>query len=454
MKLKVLSIGRQLEHECIEQAPFGAAPVLTDYDAVIMDPDAVRATWFEVQPREDNSLFTNMTMYGGLGRRIDAVIEQKLGESSDFLGKGGVIVCYLRPVGEVLILRKSIGRNEVDFHHSIYAWLPDLGGQMGSIVRPGRGSNVLMHDTKHHFSQFIRAFSGRPEFGFQAYVNQSPTFAPIAVNGGGHPVCFEMSLRGGRVVFLPAFDTDDKRKEAGVLVQCVRGMLVNAEASEPPTWVAGYTVPGQGQHANEIAALEEEIANLQDRKGRLEGQEQELAQLRCLLYEQGKFQLEPVVRRALRILGFEVLEPDDYPEEWDVLLRSAEGDGVAEVEGRDDSAVDRDKFRHLLDYKVEWVGRKLQYKGLLIVNGYRLTYPRERQEQVTDFALRGCEDQGFCVLPTTDLFKAVCTVLARPEDADLKRAIRVSILSKVGLYEFEQAIGSAEGLISMNGVKT
>jgi hypothetical protein len=39
----------------------------------------------------------------------------------------------------------------------------------------------------------------------------------------------------------------------------------------------------------------------------------------------------------------------------------------------------------------------------------------------------------YCLLPTSELFKALCAVLRSPGDEALKRSIRASILSTVGV---------------------
>lgn len=453
MKLKVLSVGRHLEHDLIEQASFEGAKVFTDYDVLIVDPDAVRDLWADVTPRDDGTLFTDLVMYKGIGRRVQAMIERRTEECIALLRSGGLIVLYLRPLGHVLNIRKTLsGEPYQDFHYSIYTWLARLGQTIESEIQQGSGSIMTLSNAKHPFSQLFQAYSNTPSFGFLAYLREKPSFQVIAVNKVGQPVAFEASFEGGRVMFLPAFDSQDTRKESGILVNCIRSTLSVPGTSEPPVWLANYTVPGQGRNADEIAQLDEQIRKLQGKKELLEQQENGLAQFQWLLYEQGKFQLEPVVRRGFRALGFQVPEPDEYEEDWDVFLRSPEREGVAEVVGRDDNAIDIDKFRQLLHYQTDWLGKDLDYKGILVVNGYRLTDPRERGVQITGSAKRNCEKQGFCVLSTTELFKAVRAVLEQPENEELKRQIRLSLLEKTGLYNFDEALASAWSSISKNGV--
>jgi len=49
-------------------------------------------------------------------------------------------------------------------------------------------------------------------------------------------------------------------------------------------------------------------------------------------------------------------------------------------------------------------------KGILVGNGYRLKplEEAERGEQFTQMALTRAAQYGYCLLPTTELFAAVC----------------------------------------------
>lgn len=149
--------------------------------------------------------------------------------------------------------------------------------------------------------------------------------------------------------------------------------------------------------------------------------------------------MEPSVRGAFRLLGFSVPEPEQYQGEWDVELRqTASGNtAIGEVEGSE-GAIDVDKYRQLLDYiEAEALDGK-EHKGILIGNGFRLTSPDspERQQQFTEHALRGAARNHFCLLPTTELFKAVCSVLLAHDNENLKSSIRESILGTVGTWTF------------------
>jgi len=51
----------------------------------------------------------------------------------------------------------------------------------------------------------------------------------------------------------------------------------------------------------------------------------------------------------------------------------------------------------------------------------------------------------YCLLPTSELFSAVCAVLRSTNDEALKQRIRNSILSTVGAWKFTGAGDAGEG---------
>jgi hypothetical protein len=91
-----------------------------------------------------------------------------------------------------------------------------------------------------------------------------------------------------------------------------------------------------------------------------------------------------------------------------------------------------------LDYVESEENEGRSRKGILVGNGYRLTSlnEAERGDQFTPMAVTRAARYGYCLLPTTELFAAVCAVLKSPQDEGLKKLIRGSILSTEGPWKF------------------
>ena len=123
---------------------------------------------------------------------------------------------------------------------------------------------------------------------------------------------------------------------------------------------------------------------------------------------------------------------------------------LGEVEGSE-GFIDVEKYRQLLDYIEAESLEGREHKGILIGNGFRLLPPDagERQNQFSDHARRGAARNQFCLLPTTELFKAICAVLESSEDEPLKAAIRESLLAAVGQWSFAREGVTDERLVTI-----
>jgi hypothetical protein len=210
---------------------------------------------------------------------------------------------------------------------------------------------------------------------------------------------------------------------------------------DAPSWASEMSVPGAALYDERIAELGNQRERLSAEISGLEDKRNELSEYLRLLFGYGKAVLEPVVRAAFRLSGFAVPEPEDYEGEWDVeLVETKSGrTAIGEVEGSE-GVIDVDKYRQLLDYIEAEALEGRDRKGILIGNGFRLTAPEapERQQQFSQHVSRGAARNQFCLLPTTELFKAVCALLENPEDEGLKVRIRDSVLTTVGIWTFAQ----------------
>ena len=219
---------------------------------------------------------------------------------------------------------------------------------------------------------------------------------------------------------------------------------------EVPSWVAEVSVPGANIHDTQIAELTRRTEELAAQIAALKGDREKLLSYVQLVFGYGKAVLEPIVRSSFRLFGFAVPEPEEYEGEWDVELQEESGrTALVEVEGSE-GVIDVDKYRQLLDYIDTESQEGRDHKGVLIGNGFRLLAPNapERQTQFSEHAQRGAARNRFCLVPTTELFKAVCAVLESPEDQTLKKSIRESLLATTGPWSFAREQASEERSLS------
>jgi hypothetical protein len=424
VKRRVLNLGIAATHGLIESLGTLNQPLsISDFDAFVFDPTAV------LQGGQDVATFI-----------------RRQNEIRDLLGvKGGVVVCLLRQP-------QPIGVSIVGYMADTYSVLDQAGSdslsRLRGTVRAGSGSRVkVLPNLKGASAGYFQVLEGKLQFA--AHVEMDP--AQLASGGGtvfafdsvGHPIGVEFAIGAGRICFVPTPEGATSDRVGSALVRIVEAHYGGPGEIEAPPWLVEVGVPGATAHDAAISELERKNEQIEAEAERLRRKRADLLNYRVLLYGYGKSALEPAVRSAFRLLDFQVPDPDQYEGEWDVELHEpcSTVTAVCEVEGTE-GVVDVDKYRQLLDYVQAEALEDRDHKGILVGNGYRLSPPeaQERQSQFSAHALRGAKKNGFCLLPTTELFKAVCAVLDGTQDEGQKIRIRDSIFSTVGVWTFAREV--------------
>ena len=423
MGRRILSFGVAATHgKIMPLSGFGDVVSVSDFDAFVFDPEAVRA----------------------LGQVSGAVLLRRKSEIRDLIQrKGGLLLCVLRAPFALQILEVGGFADGFSLLDSVDA--PAVGLmrpalRMGTATRWGiaRGVSGVT-------SGFIRTLAAnlRPEAFLELEGESLQKYGGtlVAANSAGWPVGVEFVRGTGRLCFVPVPVNVPDGQLGSAVARMVEEHFGGSVEVELPGWVGNVSVPGAAANDARIAELEKIRDGVAVELARLSEEKSRLLNFRGLLFGYGKSLLEPVVRQSLRELGFKVLEPEEYDGEWDIDLTD-EGTGasaVGEVEGSE-GAINVDKLRQLLEYveAEENAGRKR--KGILVGNGYRLKGldEPERKEQFTEAAIRRARGFEYCLLPTTELFAAVCAVLKSSSDQTLKKHLRGSILSTVGFWKFTE----------------
>jgi hypothetical protein len=407
-----------VKHVRVTNLSFYEPTCFSDFEALIFDPAVITGARV---PRE--AFLRRQAEVGDLVNR-----------------KGGLLVCVLRPPGSTTI----VDAGNVDALSVLDTASIRAVGMVREALRSGTTTQWnLVKGASRVAAAYLRALDGglNAEAFVQADEARLKDYGgtSVAANSVGWPVSVEFLSGTGRICFVPVLRNDRVERLGSALTQMVEEHYGGAVEIEAPPWVEAIVVPGANARDAEIARLKAESLHISGELAHLDGARSELLSFRVLLYGYGKSLLEPVVRRALRKVGFKILEPEDYRGEWDVDLtdRANGASAVGEIEGSD-GAIRVDKLRQLLNYveAEEDAGRKR--KGILVGNGYRskpLNEP-ERSSQFTEKVLGEAKGFGYCLLPTTELFAAVCAVLDAPSDETLQKHIRDSILSTVGVWTF------------------
>jgi len=370
-------------------------------------------------------------------------VQRRQAEVRDLINrKGGIVLFILRP-------------------EAAKDWLldlaaPDIANFVRGNVREGTGSQFrILQSVRGVSAGYFQVLGGALHFTAHLEVAESVISlgggTVLAVDSVGYPIAVEFLKGEGRICLLPPPNNIPADRMGAALVKVITAHFNRTGQVDAPGWAGEITVPGASIHDSQIEELTRRTEELAAQITALKEDREKLLGYVRLLFGYGKAVLEPAVRSAFRLLGFAVPEPEEYEGEWDAELRDTQSGRTAlgEIEGSE-GVIDVDKYRQLLDYIEAETQEGRSHKGILIGNGFRLLAPDavERQNQFSEHAQRGAARNQFCLLPTTELFKAVCAVLEAPENEVLKAAIRESLLATTGPWGFARERGTEDTSIS------
>lgn len=298
----------------------------------------------------------------------------------------------------------------------------------------GKSENsILLKKPSNLFSTYYQAF--KKEMTYKAYfdIDGTEDDSFFLLNRANKPVGAIFNASNGIIVLLPSINYDrNNKKLIGVILKESKKFLTKHEITPPPTWVEDYELKGESKLYETVAAIQENIDALESEKQVHEEGINEIIKYKELLYEQGA-ELERIVIEVFKLFGFEAESRRIDDLEHDVIFKSKEGHGIAEIEGKDNDSIHISKLDQLnraVDESFDLTGDYPQ--GLLIGNHYRYIKPDKRKEPFTEKVLIVAKKKSFGLLTTHELFKAVQVILEDPENEKLKKTIREKILGTTG----------------------
>jgi hypothetical protein len=213
----------------------------------------------------------------------------------------------------------------------------------------------------------------------------------------------EVILEASSVFWLP---TPDRVGVEEAIDTVLRERYGIAQEARVPEWASAYSLPDEAPIAAEIAELETERHELEQRISETRGRAVDAARPRLLLYEKGKDVLEPVVRETLRTLGARVDDPEAEGIEDGKLFRD-EGLAVLEIKGRN-GPIKQDDVRQV----VQWASDAqlkdgVRYTPLIVGNPHCDTPLEERGEILAPNAADYARNGNVAVVTTAQLFEAL-----------------------------------------------
>lgn len=433
MENRSLSIDWRLDHPTIQREGFFGRFSFSAYDVILIDPLEISGRWtHEVGISADGVRRVDAQRDRGFSRTLTAWMGKRRAETEDLLkGAGGIVICRLRTRGESLEVDSGSAPAE---HLDRYSWLPSISlidrhhqlvfPSNGRFV-PRRGRDIVIEESTSPFSEYIERFQ---EFFVYDAVYQDLLSTPIerfakvlARNKVGDVIALEIPFDEGRLILVPPTEGVSPAHEASVLCELIDRMIGRPAFAATPDWLPGYPLPGEDVLTDELTRLEERQAAITEKLAEFRADWEEKTRHKRMLYTRGRFSFLPAVADGFRQLGFDVDIDNGL-----LMLRSQEGDALVVAAAAEGSKVELPAYRQLLhsvDQAVTDGDGRL--KGILVVSGSRELDPKRRATQFSEGVLRGCTDQGYCILSSYHLFKLVQDALEtkRKDHATVRRLL-------------------------------
>ena len=441
--MRVLSIGHPLPGREIDNHSIFNAPAVFDYEAIVVDPGGVLdAVQEAVDASAEHRTHAGVAVANGETSPaltgIADVLRRRRDEFARALERGAVVAVFAYPPATLTGVSGFSGCDR-------YFFLPAPPG-MGwdaALLRGGEGTAAVVADHGHPFAAVVDAL--RPDLLYRAYFDdRAPGFAGaarvFARSPGGAPLGVQFSVGGGTVVFLPARKGGGGKLGSDVASAITEAMAeaLRVDDAEQPHWIAAQELPELAERSAEVAGAHDRLAAAESALTAARHAEAELTQVRDVLWRGGEHGLLPAVLRCLALLGFEPWSDDTPP-----LLGSPEGELHLEVAASRE-AVDMAphyRLRQRLDAVIERLGRAP--RGLLVVNGQRLTAPAEREAQYEDSLRVAAEATGYALLTATDLFAAARHALEGADEATLA-SMREALVGSDGAVPLTDLVSGVE----------
>jgi hypothetical protein len=446
--VRILSLGLALPDAQIDNYDWSRALSFFDYDAIVVDPAIAVSEMIEGIVRDgmsytsynEEAVENGQTTANTIG--LADLLRRRAEETERLLARGGLVVCFAHP--DVPHPRVS---GFTGCHR--YYWLPAPAGTAYAppFLKPAGGTEVKATDFEHPFAEFFerhrstveyRAVFGEGGSGF------GEAGKVIARSTGGAAVAVDLSVGGGRVVFLPALPprltSIDRSALATTMVSAVRNLLLLDAEGPAPAWVSGFELPGLKEAQERVDKVEAQIETLETELDEARDAYRGLDRYRRMLWQEGKYGLDLPVRDALTALGFTNFSRPDDPATF-----SFGGHHIfVETEGSTGAIGMAPHYRLRERIEREIAAKGEAPKGLLVINGQRDLPPASRGAQYEPSLKAAAETMGYAVIEATALFAALRAGMERGTDA-VREFVEALVAAK-GIYEGPLPSGdSAEG---------
>ncbi len=427
MSKKIITIGFELPGYSDNYYPYASDQSLLDADVIFFEPN------FEDDYRIEENYQGKPCYYESDSFELREATSHWKRELSTALEEGKTVFIFFSKFREFFIhtgetTHSGTGRSARKTRHvepyNNYKFspveLPYLVSKGGSEVK--FNNNPIFSTLWAEFKDYIK---------YESYIENKIDVVLFSTKTGEKPIGGLFKVGKGHLVLLPPIryseeEFTETNKEDNtiwtkkalqfgerfmkVFINIDKALKVSDETTPPPNWVSAteFKMPEENLLIKKITHGSKKIDKLVLEKNRLSELLRKEVELKNLLFEKGT-PLEKSIIEVLHILGYSAERYDDGQLELDGVILSPEGDRfIGEVEGKDNTAVNIDKFRQLESNIQEDLERKEVESpaiGILFGNGFRLTPLKERKEQFTEKCIKNAKRLNVALIRTVDLFR-------------------------------------------------
>lgn len=443
--MRMLAIGYPLPNSAIDNYNPFTAPSYFDYDALFIDPISItRVAGDLLSGKENYSAHDGRDVVNGAttASTVSAAdqLKRRADETERFLSAGGVMIVVARP--------NALQPGIVGFEGcDRYSWLPAPAGLAWGppYLRAAEGKTIRIVADDHPAASLLRDYRSRMAYR-AVFDDRQPLLRQeghvIAAGGAGAPIAVEFRVLAGRVLFVPSLSEEVgsfRAELATSIVDVARQLTRDEQWVSEPYWASNYPLPGLAEVEAELAAAKAAADEAAAKMVAAQERRTTLVAYRRLISEDGP-PFVAAVRDAFALLGFAV-HPTDSLSGFAV---ESEGQAAfVECEGSRGQVVEWPYVRLQRRLEKRMLEGGDQPKGIVVVNGHRLSAPEERGPQFADTLRLACENYRYALVTGETLFAAVLRALEGAGEAELT-GIRRRLLAASGEFPKERLLGTVD----------
>ena len=431
--MRIISIGCPVPSPNVDNHSIANAPSLFDYDACIIDPQAVSeqiegiaSMTLDAKSPDGRAISPGEsgTFHFGLGE----LLQSRQLELRQLLDRGGLLVVFAYANVRHPSVASFAGLTR-------YSLIPSPEGDpfKWPSLRPADGKDLRSVIPQHAASGYLDDLAGRLRYRAVLDLDDSHDGTVLGRSVGGAAVAAEFRVGAGRIVLLPPPDTlaaTQRKVFSSALLECVERLLQEPEVEEAPLWVRRYDTPASASARDELSAAELELKQAQRRVQEARSLLADATRLQGMLWQSQNAALRDVIEDAFRLLGYSVAGGEGAIE-----IRDGADPVLVEIASSNNAVSDRLYLTLQQRIEEQYLRRKTRPRGIIVANGLRNTDPRVRREPFPRALVNACETYGYALIPVEVLFELVTFADEASDEPELLEEIRRSIAETAGVLE-------------------